>query len=589
MGMTALDPNPFHATNGAATGIHLSFHDISVVVRRGAANRAILHAVSGQVAPGKLLAIMGPSGSGKTTLLNILAQRSAPGVITGRVCVNGVAPPPNGSFSRLCGFATADAPFLESLTVRETLMYCGRLRLPGSFTRRAIAARVDDVISQLDLAKCAHTLVGNPTVSGSISTGERRRLTLGCELLYSPPLIVLDEVTSGLDSASAMRIMTVLQHQARQLGRTVVVTIHQPRSNIAAMFDSLLVLAEGRTVYFGPTWEVGGAALDDGAPNLLTYFRALGYPLAAYSNPADEIMDLVHSEDEEALNLNGGEGDTFNGRGDGAAAGGSGGDSWRSFLRRLGGGGHNVDASPPSVTATLLLRGDAATAASAGSASYGTKGVAATTNGGSGTPITPIAVTIVTSGPLNGKAGSVSLRPPPGAPREDVVHYLASAYAASALAVQAATLPSVFPRTPQPLFCEPPSSPSMPRRLLRCRASSDPVGGVRLSRYPTSWLNQASVVAERSWWYKLRNPDAVMSQFVGSIVLAAVIGSVYYHMALDSAGVRDRVAAIAFIVLTQVGQCDWLNAIAGSDRPPPLSNLFTFSLSLSLSPVLHVL
>lgn len=92
------------------------------------------------------------------------------------------------------GFVQQDTPFLEYLTVRETLRFAARLRLPENVPRATKLAIVEDVIADLDLAACANTLVGRGGESGGISGGERRRLALGMELLFNPQILLVDEV-----------------------------------------------------------------------------------------------------------------------------------------------------------------------------------------------------------------------------------------------------------------------------------------------------------------------------------------------------------------------------------------------------------
>lgn len=87
----------------------------------------------------------------------------------------------------------------ENLTVRETLEYAALLRLPSSMTREQKWNRVDQVIRELGLAKCENTRIGSPDVRG-ISGGERKRVSIGIELVTQPRLIFLDEPTSGLDA-----------------------------------------------------------------------------------------------------------------------------------------------------------------------------------------------------------------------------------------------------------------------------------------------------------------------------------------------------------------------------------------------------
>ena len=104
--------------------------------------------------------------------------------------------------------------------IRELLRYSALLRLPRTMTKEAKLARVEKVMRQLNLIKCGDTRVGVPGVTRGISGGERRRVSIGLELLVNPRLLFLDEPTSGLDSTMAEQVVTILRNLARQ-GRTV--------------------------------------------------------------------------------------------------------------------------------------------------------------------------------------------------------------------------------------------------------------------------------------------------------------------------------------------------------------------------------
>lgn len=240
--------------------------------------RTILHGITGLASPGEILAVLGPSGSGKSTLLNALAGRSHGRGLTGTILANGK---PLGRWTvRRTGFVTQDDVLYPHLTVRETLVFCALLRLPRTLTRAEKAAAAEAAITELGLSKCADTIIGNSFIRG-VSGGERKRVCIAHEMLMSPSLLILDEPTSGLDSTAAHRLMATLEAVA-QRGRTVVTSVHQPSSRIYQMFKSVLVLSEGRCLYYGKGSEA------------LPYFDSLGFLPAFPMNPADFLLDLAN-------------------------------------------------------------------------------------------------------------------------------------------------------------------------------------------------------------------------------------------------------------------------------------------------------
>ncbi|XP_010066762.2 ABC transporter G family member 21 [Eucalyptus grandis] len=240
--------------------------------------RNVLNGVTGMARPGELLAMLGPSGSGKTTLLTALAGR-LPGKVTGAITYNGH--PFSSSVKRKIGFVSQDDVLYPHLTVLETLTYAALLRLPKELTRQEKADQAEMIISELGLGRCRTNVVGGPLVRG-VSGGERKRVSIGLELLVNPSLLLLDEPTSGLDSTTAQRIVAQLRAVARG-GRTVVTTIHQPSSRLYWMFDKVVVLTEGCLIYSGSAGLV------------MEYFGSLGYsPGFDFINPADFLLDLAN-------------------------------------------------------------------------------------------------------------------------------------------------------------------------------------------------------------------------------------------------------------------------------------------------------
>ncbi|KAB2572282.1 Epidermal growth factor-like type 3 [Lasiodiplodia theobromae] len=243
--------------------------------------KQILSNIQGSVRPGELMAIMGASGAGKTTFLDILARKNKRGRIYGDIYVNGEKIP-NDDFRSVIGFVDQEDALLPTLTVHETIMDSALLRLPKEMSRAAKEQRVEDVEKQLGIYHIRHQMIGSEEGSGrGISGGEKRRVGIACELVTSPSILFLDEPTSGLDAYNAFNVVECLVDLVKTYNRTVVFTIHQPRSNIVALFDQLILLAKGRTVYSGPF------------ANCQAYFDNIGYSCPPGFNIADFLVDLT--------------------------------------------------------------------------------------------------------------------------------------------------------------------------------------------------------------------------------------------------------------------------------------------------------
>ena len=139
--------------------------------------------------------------------------------------------------------------------------------------------RVDSVIKRLGLESCKDTLVGGWLMRG-ISGGERKRTSIGYELITEPPLILLDEPTSGLDSSTALRTVLLLKNEANR-GAAVLTTIHQPQARIFHSFDRVILMSEGYTIFNGPPGEVSD------------YFANFGMQINRFSNPADKMLQVA--------------------------------------------------------------------------------------------------------------------------------------------------------------------------------------------------------------------------------------------------------------------------------------------------------
>lgn len=239
--------------------------------------KTIIDNINAYMPRGSLTAIIGSSGSGKTSMLNSMCHRIKGGRLktSGDVLYNG-----NPDLTSIHNaYVKQHDILLPTLTVRETLLYAAELRLPPPTSPNERRQVVEDVILELSLKECANTRIGN-NINKGCSGGEKRRTSLGVQMLSNPSVLFLDEVTTGLDATSAFQLVRTLKILAAK-GRTIIVTIHQPRSEIWGLFDRLLLLSGGTSIYSGPVADC------------VPYFDHLGYGLPPFVNPAEHLIDLA--------------------------------------------------------------------------------------------------------------------------------------------------------------------------------------------------------------------------------------------------------------------------------------------------------
>ncbi|KAK7312170.1 hypothetical protein VNO77_35838 [Canavalia gladiata] len=264
------------------SGMYLVWEDLTVVVPNfgNGHTKRLLNGLNGYAEPNKIMAIMGPSGSGKSTLLDALAGRLSRNVImSGNVLLN-------GKKRRLdygvVAYVTQEDIMLGTLTVRETIYYSANLRLPATKTKEEVNDIVEGTIIEMGLQECADRVIGNWHLRG-ISGGEKKRLSIALEILTRPSLLFLDEPTSGLDSASAYFVAQTLRNLAHD-GKTVISSIHQPSSEVFALFDDLFLLSGGQTIYFGA------------AEGAVEFFAKAGFPCPSRRNPSDHFLRCINSD-----------------------------------------------------------------------------------------------------------------------------------------------------------------------------------------------------------------------------------------------------------------------------------------------------
>ncbi|KAJ1463445.1 P-loop containing nucleoside triphosphate hydrolase protein [Pelagophyceae sp. CCMP2097] len=229
----------------------------------------ILRGVSGSAEASELCGVLGPSGSGKSTLVSALSQRYHGGavkVLHGEIRYGGAQW--TKALKRRIGFVEQEDCLLADLTVRQTVSFAAELRRDARLESAAsAAARADAIIDALGIRSCAQQRIGGSNAQRSISGGQRRRVSIGCELILDPSLILLDEPTSGLDSFAAMKVFSLLVDLAHH-GRTVVATLHQPTDAMFLRFDKVVLLAAGICVYAGPARGAEQAFLEDRPPGV---------------------------------------------------------------------------------------------------------------------------------------------------------------------------------------------------------------------------------------------------------------------------------------------------------------------------------
>jgi ABC-type multidrug transport system ATPase subunit len=259
--------------------IHVAVKDLSMTLKSTGVN--ILDNVNLSFEAGQLHGVFGPSGCGKSTLLTELLGRTdvAALSVTGSVLVNGQAQSLSAARSRV-GFVPQDDVLPEDLTVHQVLTFAERLR--GDYTDSPVirSIRVEEVEHMLDISFVKHSQVGASDVRG-ISGGQRKRASVGMELVAHPDIVLADELTSGLDATTAFQIMQTLQRLCKSTGVTVIMTIHQPRPQIFSLFDKLVFFLEGRVVFEGTPTE---------AP---LYFEQLGFERPEGCSTPDFVLDCV--------------------------------------------------------------------------------------------------------------------------------------------------------------------------------------------------------------------------------------------------------------------------------------------------------
>lgn len=241
----------------------------------------ILDNVSGKVKSGEALAILGASGAGKTTLLNLLSKKieSKNLAIEGNILLNNQKVD-SGLLNAISSYVMQDDVLESTMTPVEVLLFTAKLKI-NNLSDEQIENKVENMIQKLNLQNAKNTKIGNELKRG-VSGGERKRTSIGVELISDPQIIFLDEPTTGLDSFNAFEVIENLCTLAKEDNRLIIFTIHQPSSEIFNLLDNICILADGKTIYFGAR------------NNILDCFNELfKLPCKPFYNPFEHFMEMT--------------------------------------------------------------------------------------------------------------------------------------------------------------------------------------------------------------------------------------------------------------------------------------------------------
>lgn len=214
----------------------IELRSVSKTVQSGGQPLTILHPLDLSVASGEFLAIVGPSGSGKSTLLGLLAGLDAPS--TGEILVNGTDITALGEDAlarlrgRTIGFVFQFFHLVPSLTAFENILV--PMELAG---RRDAAGHAKGLLGEVGLMDRGHHY------PSQLSGGEQQRVAIARALANDPPIVLADEPTGNLDSATGRLIMDMLLGLHRSRGTTLVLVTHD--AELAALADVRLVMRDG--------------------------------------------------------------------------------------------------------------------------------------------------------------------------------------------------------------------------------------------------------------------------------------------------------------------------------------------------------
>ncbi|KYK54468.1 ABC transporter [Drechmeria coniospora] len=251
--------------------------------------KKILDNCHGCVKPGEMLLVLGRPGSGCTTLLNMLAnKRKGYAHVSGDVHYGSMAADEARQYRGQVVMNTEDELFFPSLTVGQTMDFATRLKVPfrlpdgvKSHEAHRTDAR-DFLLRSMAIEHTLDTKVGNAFVRG-VSGGERKRVSIVECMASRGSVFCWDNSTRGLDASTALEYAKAIRAMTDVLGLASIVTLYQAGNGIYQLFDKVLVLDEGKEIYYGtrsearPFMEKLGFVCHDGA-NVADFLTGVTVP-----------------------------------------------------------------------------------------------------------------------------------------------------------------------------------------------------------------------------------------------------------------------------------------------------------------------
>ena len=265
------------------------------LVGRGQTKIQILRNFEGLVKSGEMLVVLGRPGSGCSTLLKTISGETHGFFIDEQSKINYQGIPKemmHKDFRGECMYQAEVDVHFPQLTVGQTLNFAAQARAPRNripgVTREQYAKHMTEVIMAVfGISHTVNTKVGNDFVRG-VSGGERKRVSIAEAILGGSPLQCWDNSTRGLDSATALEFVRTLRRSTSLAGSTAAVAIYQASQSIYDIFDKVVVLYEGRQIYFGNTTAAKEYFVNMGF--YCTERATTGDFLTSLTNPVERVV-----------------------------------------------------------------------------------------------------------------------------------------------------------------------------------------------------------------------------------------------------------------------------------------------------------